>query len=362
MSGEIHAHFQLDRDGFALDARFTAPAQGVTALFGHSGSGKTTVLRCMAGLESAVKGEFTVAGQCWQSSGTVFIQPHQRPIGYVFQEANLFAHLNVQKNLEFGQRRIAPSERKVELAEIVAMLGLGHLLSRNVAGLSGGERQRVAIARALLTSPRLLLMDEPLASLDEQSKTEILPYLERLCEQLAIPMIYVTHSQKELSRLADHVVWLDDGVVRTQGALQTVLGRFDLAALHSDEAGEVISATLVEHEARYHLSRLHCAGGDMWVRRMSKDVGSKVRVHIPAKDVSITLQRVSDTSIQNIWPVVVEEIDAAQQGQVLLRLRGADPAAGPALLARITLKSFETLQLQQGSRCFAQIKSVGLLE
>ncbi|MEW5756144.1 MAG: molybdenum ABC transporter ATP-binding protein [Pseudomonadota bacterium] len=361
MSSELRVHFQLDRGNFALNARFDAPARGVTALFGHSGSGKTTILRCMAGLEPEATGELMVDDQCWQSAAT-FVPPHRRPIGYVFQEANLFAHLDVRKNIEFGQRRVAASARKVHFTETVAMMGIEHLLARSVVWLSGGERQRVAIARALLTSPALLLMDEPLASLDEQSKSEILPYLERLREQLAIPMIYVTHSQKELSRLADYVVWLEAGAVRVQGSLQSVLGRFDLAALHSEEAGEVINATVIEHDARYHLTRLRCDCGDIWVKRLDKAVGGVTRLHIPAKDVSITLQRSTDTSIQNIWPVVIEEVDTVQHGQVLLRLRCVGCTNGPVLLSRITLKSFEALQLGQGRDCFAQIKSVGLLE
>ena len=361
MKREIDAHFKASRGEFYLDARFTLPGQGVSALFGHSGSGKTTLLRCIAGLEPNVDGSLTVDGQCWQSSGSLFIPPHKRPIGYVFQEANLFAHLNVQQNITFGERRLKPHERSMRFDDVVAMLGISHLLERAVTYLSGGERQRVAIARALLTSPKLLLMDEPLSALDEQSRQDILPYLERLHDELSTPIIYVSHSQKEVSRLADYLVWLEQGKVQAEGSLQQVMGRFDLAATHGDEAGEVVIARVVQHDEYYCLSRLQCCCGELWVKRVAREVGDEIRVHIPAKDVSITLEPATDSSIQNIWPMVVDAISEVEQGQVMLQLRAAGSRQSPPLLSRITLKSFERLQLSVASHCYAQIKSVGLL-
>jgi len=361
MSGGITAQFSAKHANFQLDVSFTLPSKGVSVLFGHSGSGKTTILRCIAGLEPDIKGALCVDGHYWQSPETSFIPPHQRPIGYVFQEANLFAHLDVQNNIEFGLKRLKLSERVMQSVTVVEMLGIGHLLSRQVTHLSGGERQRVAIARALLTSPQLLLMDEPLSSLDERSKQDILPYLERLHDELSIPMVYVSHSQKEVSRLADHLVWLEQGQVKGEGPIQPLMARFDLAATQGEEAGEVMIATLLAHDEHYHMSCLQCACGELWVKKVTRAIGAEVRVHIPAKDVSLTLQQAEDSSIQNIWLMIVAEISEVTDGQVMLQLRATESDDSALLLSRITLKSLERLQLQPGSACYAQIKSVGLL-
>ena len=361
MSGDITLHFVADRDEFQLDSCFTIPSKGVTALFGHSGSGKTTLLRCIAGLEPGVSGELTVAGESWQTREGLFIPPHKRPIGYVFQEANLFAHLDVMGNIRFGQRRIAESDRTMQLHEVIAMLGIEPLLERGVARLSGGERQRVAMARALMSSPKLLLMDEPLAALDERSKSEILPYLERLHSELAIPVIYVSHSLREVSRLADTMVWIEQGSVKACDSLQAVLARFDLAQIHDEDAGEVITTQIIEHHAEYQMTRLESPCGALWVRQLEKNIGESLRVHIPARDVSLALSHAEDSSIQNIWPMVVEQISSPEHGQVTLRLR-SQHNHDTLLLSRISLKSLHELALTPGDCCYAQIKSVGLLE
>ena len=207
----IKARFQLDYPGFALDVDLALPGTGVTALFGHSGSGKTTLLRLMAGLETSAHGRLSINGEVWQDGPALILPTHRRNLGYVFQEASLFAHLNVQRNLVYGMRRVPPAQRQVSLDHAVALLGIGHLLQRLPETLSGGERQRVAIARALATSPQILLMDEPLAALDVRRKEEILPYLQRLHDELNIPIVYVTHSPDEVVRLADHLVLLGRG-------------------------------------------------------------------------------------------------------------------------------------------------------
>ena len=222
----IKARFRLDYPGFALDADLELPGRGVSALFGHSGSGKTTLLRCIAGLERGA-GRLEVKGEVWQDAD-IFMPTHRRPLGYVFQDARLFAHLDVARNLDYGQRR-AGGAPAIERAAIVDLLGLGPLLDRLPARLSGGEQQRVAIARALLTAPRLLLMDEPLASLDLSRKQEILPYLERLRDELEIPMLYVSHAADEVARLADHIVVMQQGRAVAQGPLAATLARLDLA-------------------------------------------------------------------------------------------------------------------------------------
>jgi molybdate transport system ATP-binding protein len=200
----IHASFSVLREGFRLEVDLKLPGQGVTALFGHSGSGKTTVLRCISGLERVPDGFLSVNGETWQDdSKNIFLPTHRRALGYVFQEASLFAHLSVRKNLEFGLKRVPQTSRKVAFDQALQLLGIASLLERKPASLSGGERQRVGIARALLTSPRLLLLDEPLAALDKQRKDEIIPYLERLQNELSIPLIYVSHSMSEVAQLND---------------------------------------------------------------------------------------------------------------------------------------------------------------
>ncbi|MBD3671600.1 MAG: molybdenum ABC transporter ATP-binding protein [Gammaproteobacteria bacterium] len=357
----ITAHVRARLGDFALDVELELPGRGVTALFGHSGSGKTTLLRAIAGLER-FEGHLKVNGESWQNTDKT-LAVHKRPIGYVFQEASLFAHLNVEQNLAFGLRRVPAASRRIEMQQAVEWLGLTHLLRRAPARLSGGERQRVAIARALLTTPELLLMDEPLAALDEQSKQEILPYLERLHEHLAIPVLYVSHSLSEVARLADHMVWLESGRVRQQGPLQEVLGNMKLATQHGEEAVSVMDTTVAEHDKHYHLTALDSRFGRLWVRQLERVIGTAVRVSIPARDVSLSLEREQNSSILNVWEAEVVEISSLEHGQVLLKLCCPQQQAGKEpLLCRITQRSCDQLGLVPGSRVFARIKSVGLLE
>lgn len=345
---------------FSLQVELDLPGRGVTALFGHSGSGKTSLLRGIAGLQGFT-GRLRVNGQTWQDAQTL-LPVHRRPIGYVFQEASLFAHLDVARNLDFGLRRVPPAQRRVELAQVVEWLGIESLMGRRPEHLSGGERQRVAIARALLTSPQLLLMDEPLSALDEQSKREILPYLERLHDSLAIPVLYVSHSLAEVTRLADHMVWLEGGRVRDQGSLQQVMSNMDLALAHESEAAAVMDTTVVEHDDHYHLTALDCVFGRLWVKRLHKNKGSPVRVSIPARDVSLALETEAKSSILNVWEAVVIEIANAEPGQVMVKLCCPQQVGRQPLLARITARSRDHLGLQEGSRVYARIKSVGLME
>lgn len=356
----IEAKFQARLGAFSLDIDLQLPGRGVIALFGHSGSGKTTLLRSIAGLER-FSGRLMVNGQVWQDQST-FLPVHRRPLGYVFQEASLFPHLSVKKNLTFGLKRIPPSERQIELNQVVDWLGIEHLLARKSQRLSGGERQRVAIARALLTSPRLLLMDEPLSALDERSKQDILPYLERLHDELAIPVLYVSHSLKEVARLADHMVWMEGGRVKQSGLLQQVLTNMDLAVSHEDEAAAVMETVVAGHDKTYHLTALDSRFGRLWVKPLKRAEGEKVRVSIPARDVSLSLDKEERSSILNIWEAVVIEIVEAEPGQVMLKLCCPENAGNQPLLARITTKSRDNLQLREGSRVYARIKSVGLLE
>jgi molybdate transport system ATP-binding protein len=357
MSG-ICAHFGLALGEFRLDAGFDAPGRGVTALFGPSGSGKTTLLRCLAGLELASDGYLKVNGDIWQDgSKGIYLPAHRRPLGYVFQEASLFPHLDVRRNLEYGWKRIPAMQRRVGFEQAVELLGIGHLLDRGPARLSGGERQRVAIARALLASPDLLLMDEPLAALDLASKAEILPYLEQLHDDLSIPVLYVSHSPDEVARLADYMVLMERGKTVASGPIHEMLTRLDLPLAHGDEAGVVVDTTVGEHDEAFHLTRLDFAGGSISVARQPHVLGHRMRLRIHARDVSLALERHADSSILNILPAQVVEIADENPAQVVVRL----DAGGVPLLARITRKSCAILELRPGTAVFAQVKSVALL-
>jgi molybdate transport system ATP-binding protein len=353
----IQAQFQMQLDHFALDAQFEVPATGITALFGASGSGKTTLLRCLAGLERA-RGSLKVGGESWQDEKT-FWPTHQRPLAYVFQEASLFPHLSVRANLEYGYRRIPVTERKVQLDQVVAWLGLAQLLQRkNPAQLSGGERQRIAIGRALLTSPRILLMDEPLSALDSASKQEILPYLERLHRELAIPVFYVSHALEEVTRLADHLVLLEKGRVIANGPLHEILARLDLPLAYFDDAGAVIEAVVAQQDEKYCLTRLDFAGGHLWVSKVNQPFGTVVRARVLARDVSLATQSPQGSSINNILNARIEEIKADGTDKVLVRLKIGE---AHTLLSRLTRRSCDQLGLRLGLYVCAQVKSVALM-
>jgi molybdate transport system ATP-binding protein len=332
--GGIEARFRVEHEGFSLDVDLDLPGRGVTAIFGHSGSGKTTVLRCVAGLARPSEGRLSVNGEVWLDTAKgIFMPTHQRPLGYVFQEASLFAHLSVARNLRYGLNRIAPAARKVDLAHAAGLLGIGHLLERMPAGLSGGERQRVAIARALLTSPRLLLLDEPLASLDLKRKQEILPYLERLHDELDIPVLYVSHAPEEVARLADHLVLLESGRAVASGPIADTLARLDLPSAMADDASVRVVHTAVAS-------------------------GRAMRIVVRARDVSLALAAQESSSVLNVLPATVAGITgAASPSQVMVRL----DIDGTPLLSRITRYSCDHLKLAVGTRVWAQVKAVSLL-
>ncbi len=350
--------------GFALDVSLQLPGQGVSVLLGPSGCGKTTVLRALAGLERA-QGSVQVNGQVWQNEHQ-FLPTHERPIGYVFQEASLFAHLTVQGNLHYGLQRTPKSERRVTMDEAVDLLGIAHLLERRPDRLSGGERQRVAIARALLTSPRVLLMDEPLSALDAQRKAEVLPFLERLNQQSGVPLIYVTHALEEAVRLADHLVLMSVGRVVASGAARDLLARLDLPLSQLDEASVMLPGTVAEHDARYGQSRIDVSGLPLWVGLHQAPVGQAVRVRVLARDVSVALSHRADSSIVNILPAHIDALRDDGPDTVTLQLRlqapdGVEAQQAPVLLARITRRSRDALNLMPGQAVFAQIKGAALI-
>ncbi len=356
----IHARFQVSYPGFSLDVDLELPGRGVTALFGHSGSGKTTCLRCMAGLEPAGSGYLRVNGDVWlDSANKIAVPTHRRPLGYVFQEASLFPHLNVMANLRYGMKRIPAHLRRVELEQATSLLGIDHLLQRMPGGLSGGERQRVGMARALLTSPSLLLMDEPLAALDQKRKQEILPYLQRLHDELDIPIIYVSHAPEEVARLADHLVLLDAGRIVASGPIGATLASLDLPPALSNDASVVIDGVVDHFDEAYRLLTVRVPGSAAVFRVVRAPLahGQKVRLVVMARDVSIALAPQEDTSILNILAVrVVDIAPAVNPEQVMVRL----DAAGTPMLARITRYSCDRLQLAPGMQAWAQIKAVSL--
>jgi molybdate transport system ATP-binding protein len=354
----IVARFNGKLGNFLLNVELNIPGTGVTALFGASGCGKTSTLRCIAGLQKLPGSYLCINGEVWQDD-KFFAPPHRRAIGYVFQESSLFSHLDVRGNLEFGWRRTPSGERHLNIADAARLLGLETLLNSRVEQLSGGQRQRVAIARALLAGPRLLLMDEPLAGLDAQSKIDILPWLENLTRQLDIPVIYVSHSPAEVQRFADHLVLLEQGSVIAAGPLNDMLTRADLPLAHLDEAGAIAEAEVVGHDREFHLTYVAVAGIQFAVSLRDLAIGQRVRIRILARDVSLALVPPQQSSITNVLPVRVLDIgpdrDAAQ---ALVRL----DLAGRLLLARITRRSVALLALQPGQAIYAQVKSVALMD
>ncbi len=353
---KINARFKTQKKNFALDIDLTVPAYGISSITGPSGCGKTTLLRAIAGLDFYPDAFLKVGDELWQDKD-FFLPTHKRALGYVFQEASLFPHLSVLKNLEYGIKRLPKSEQKVSLDKPIELLGISHLLKRPSSKLSGGERQRVAIARALAVSPQILLMDEPLAALDLDSKQEIIPYLESLHEELEIPIFYVSHSSDEVSRLADYLVVLKEGSVKASGNITEVLTRLDLPLAHAEDASTLIHATVTGHDDEYKLTTLEFPAGQFTVPQKDLTIGEAVRLRINAKDVSITLEHQANTSILNIFPATIDEIRPASKAQVTVRLL----SNGVPILSRITRRSADLLKLQKGKGVYIQTKSVSLL-
>lgn len=364
-SPNLQIRLRLPRADFALDVDLGLPAHGISVLFGASGSGKTSLLRCVAGLERAQHARVSLGQALWQDEEQKYFLPTwRRPLGYVFQEASLFSHLDVRGNLQFGVARVKGATAAPALHAAIDLLGIGGLLDRRTHELSGGERQRVAIARALATQPRLLLLDEPLSALDHARRQEVLPWLERLRDQLNIPMLYVTHSLDEVARLADTLVLLERGQVRACGPVADVLAGGGVSGeVACDVLGEgvaaLIRATVAERDTRWQLVRMDFQGGSLWLRDTGLPLGQSVRLRVLARDVSIALDQPRHTSIQNQLFCVVLAVDAdAHPSQLRVRLQCGDSA----LVARITARSGDALALAPGQSVWAQVKSVALVE
>ena len=356
MSPGLSVEVEHEHGAFRLAAAFEAPA-GVTALFGRSGSGKTTLVNVIGGLVRPRRARVSVDGMVLVDTARGLDVPaHRRRVGYVFQEARLFPHLSVRQNLAFGRWFAPRREAGHDVGLLVDLLGIGHLLQRRPGGLSGGERQRVAIGRALLAKPRLLLMDEPLASLDEARKAEILPFLERLRDEAAIPIVYVSHALPEVARLADTLVVLDEGRVTAAGPTSDILARIGVPSLTGErDAGAVLATEVAAHDPVFGLTTLSTAAGDLQVPRLDRPVGSRLRVQVSARDVMLSLSRPAGLSALNVLAGTVTGIEVERDGAAAeVRL----DCGGAPLLARVTRKSAAALALAPGTPVFAVVKTV----
>ncbi len=354
----LNISVQASLGNFQLDANFAVPAKGVTAIFGPSGSGKTSLLRAIAGLIELDNAQIQLMGEVWHSN-QICLPVHQRSVGFVFQQPSLFIHLNVRENLNYGFERRAAEDRQIGFDEVVALLDIDQLLERETHSLSGGEAQRVAIGRALLASPKLLLMDEPLASLDVQLKREILPYLDRLQRNLDIPVLYVSHSLEEVIRLADHLVLMEDGKVREQGPLMQVLDNNRLLNELADEPFALLEGRVSEACTAHHLTVVDASGLLISMPGMEVSADQAVRLRLYAKDISLSLGRPEGSSILNIFESVIADIEATDHpSQKLVSLKTGQAS----LAARVSSLSCDKLELKVGDSVFAQIKAASLIQ
>ncbi|MDO5530619.1 molybdenum ABC transporter ATP-binding protein [Sutterella sp.] len=348
--------------GFTLEADVRVPSSGITVLFGPSGCGKTTVLRCVAGLERAV-GRVVIGGNVWQDDEKkIFLPTYERSLGYVFQEASLFAHLNVEKNLTFGLERTKVEDGKGRLAKAVELLGIRHLLKRRVSELSGGERQRCAIARALCLTPDILLMDEPLAALDYARKREILPWLEKLRSELQIPILYVTHSADEMARLADELIVMQDGKVRAAGPLAEVLGNVKVPVETAYGSSVVLKGRVESVSTEWKSALIRTGGWVVDAVASGLKVGDEVRMRMLSRDVSVSLEKPRDVSIRNCLPATVVELGAetGPEGAYQIVKLAAREGEGE-ILARILRESAAELQLAPGKPVWALVKATAVI-
>lgn len=348
-------NIQLERAEFSIDAAFDIPAKGVLGIFGHSGSGKTTLLRCVAGLEKDVKGSITVNGKTWLSEKSN-LSSQQRNIGYIFQESRLFPHLSVEKNLHYGAARNAVDEATVDREHLLELLNIKHLLNRKPFQLSGGEKQRVAIGRALLKNPQMLLLDEPLASLDNKRKQEILPFLDRLHEELNIPMLYVSHSIEEVSRLCDYMLIMQQGRVEFNGDIHNALVSPESPLATAANAAAVLEGTISKQEKDFQLSTVHTSNGTALQVPGIFPLGQRVRLRVKASNVSLSKTHASDSSILNIVAGSIADIVEEQDAYILLRVN----INNDIVLARISRKSYKQLMLDVGQKVYMQIKAVSI--
>ncbi|MEP1611641.1 MAG: molybdenum ABC transporter ATP-binding protein [Roseobacter sp.] len=353
MSLKVSLRYQ--RGAFALDAQFEAP-KGITVLYGRSGSGKTTLVNAVAGLIQPMSGHVSADGWCmFDSTSGVNLPPHRRRIGYIFQEGRLFPHLSVRQNLKYGEWFAPKSTPRGDITRIVEMLGIGPLLERRPTGLSGGEKQRVAIGRALLANPRLILADEPLAALDDGRKAEILPYFERLRDELEVPIIYVSHAQAEVTRLATTLVVLENGKVACYGNAPDVLSDPNVTPLGAAAAGVLLQAHVrAQHEDG--ITEVTAGGLSLLMPKVAYPVGTELRIRIKAQDVMLATEKPHSISALNVFPATITALRLGQGPGAMAQVKAGENL----FLARITQRSLKELGLVEGSQVYAVLKAVSI--
>lgn len=371
----LDIHLKKDYGNFTVETDFTSEGHGVTALFGHSGSGKTSIINMIAGLVQPDQGRIVIDDRCvFDRARGINLKPEKRRFGYVFQDGRLFPHLSIRSNLIYGMRRVKPGDRYIQFDQVVDLLDIEPLLERHPATLSGGEKQRVAIGRSLLTSPELLLMDEPLASLDAARKKEVLPFIGRLSSELSVPILYVSHSMDEILNLADTLVFLSQGKTMAVDSLEAVTSRPDFQQIAGPMESGVVLSTLVQgHDSERGLTRMEFPGGVLKVPIMGAAVGQKVRIRIHPRDVAVALKRPCQTSFQNIFPATVTDVMKARNGNDLVNVNlnmssptGSEtgsPAESPAyssIVSTITRNALRKLDLRPGMKVFAMVKAVSI--
>lgn len=352
----VDIDIRLNRGNFQLGAKF-ATEGGLTALFGKSGAGKSTIIDCVAGLVCPDSGHIRIAGETlFDSARGINLAPEKRRVGYVFQDARLFPHMQVGANLAYGMKLISMSERRHTISDVVGLLGIGKLLDRYPADLSGGEVQRVAIGRALLASPKILLMDEPLAALDFDRKAEIMPFIERLRDEAGVPIIYVSHAVEEVVRLADTMVVLADGDTVAFGDVEDIMSRLDLRP-HTGrfEAGAVIHVWVAGHDDDYMLTELGFGAGSVWVPRLELDRGTPLRLRLRARDVSLSMEQPRGSMTLNTFEGTIVDIENVAEGisphvDVLVN-------CGAPVIARVTRRSMDDHDLKPGMKVYASVKT-----
>ncbi len=342
---------------FHLSAEFVAKQGSITAIFGKSGSGKTSLINIIAGLSRPDNGTVHLGGTTLFDNDRNFsLQPHERQVGYIFQDDRLFPHLTVEKNLLYGTSRHDDGLPRITLASVSDLLGIGHLLERKPKTLSGGEKQRVAIGRALLSNPRLLLMDEPLSSLDVQRRQDILPFIEKVRDEFGVTVLYVSHAIEEVIRLADKMIVLSNGQVAAQGSVEEIMSRLDLHPLTGRfDAGAVIAAQFASYDPVYDLGELVFPGGTLQVAGLNVAKGTRLRAHIRARDVSLMIGKPTGSSVLNVFKGRVSGVREEEGPQLDLSID-----IGVPLIARLTRKSYDKLGLKVGTEVYAMIKAVAI--
>lgn len=354
---QIKIQAKLHKKDFFLDADFCVPLEGITAIWGASGCGKTTLLRVIAGLEPNAKANICIGKKQWQTQNS-FIPAHQRSIGYVFQESGLFPHLNIRDNVEYGYRRTPVNKRKLRLADLIKIMNIEEFLDKMPFQLSGGQRQRVAMAQSLATSPQLLLLDEPLSALDQHGKRNIIQSLKTLKNELHIPIIYVSHSHDEITSLANHIVFVDQGKVSATGAVNDVLTRPDLPFVYESNSASVIAARVTSHDEEYGLTRINFEGLEMLVPQMDLDIGQAMRIKVFASDISLNTTKSKTSTILNILPAHIHAMNKLDRTRMLITLKIGEQF----ITAHITQKSVDALHLRNEMNIYAQIKTLAAFQ